>query len=38
MGPRAGSFQFERDTFAYANDLVWDYDLDPKTGPVPPPP
>jgi len=28
----AGRFQFERDTFAYANELVWEYRLDPQTG------
>jgi hypothetical protein len=25
-------FQFDRDTFAFANDLVWQYRLDPVTG------
>jgi len=28
----AGRFQFDRDTFAYANELVWEYRLDPQTG------
>ena len=28
----ARSFQFERDTFVYANELVWEYRLDPETG------
>jgi hypothetical protein len=28
----AAAFEFERDTFAYANELVWDYHLDPQTG------
>jgi hypothetical protein len=26
------SFQFERDTFAYPNELVWEYEFEPKTG------
>jgi hypothetical protein len=26
------SFQFERDTFTFANELVWQYRFDPKTG------
>lgn len=26
------SFVFERDTFAFANELVWQYQLDPATG------
>jgi hypothetical protein len=30
--PRARCFQFDRDTFAYANELVWEYRLDPATG------
>lgn len=25
-------FQFERDTFAYANELMWEYRFDPATG------
>lgn len=25
-------FEFARDTFAFANELVWSYDLDPATG------
>jgi hypothetical protein len=25
-------FQFERDTFAFANELVWEYTIDPVTG------
>jgi hypothetical protein len=25
-------FQFERDTFAYAHELVWKYNFDPETG------
>jgi hypothetical protein len=29
--PRARRFQFERDTFAFANELVWEYRLDPQT-------
>jgi hypothetical protein len=28
----ACSFQFERDTFAFANELVWEYRCDPATG------
>ena len=28
----AGRFQFDRDTFAYANELVWEYRFDPQTG------
>src|ERR1035437_1699030 len=36
MGPisseRARSFQFERDTFTFANELIWQYRFDPKTG------
>jgi hypothetical protein len=36
MGPppagRLRSFQFERDTFTFANELVWQYRFDPKTG------
>ena len=36
MGPppdrSARSFRFERDTFAFANELVWEYRLDPATG------
>ncbi len=27
-------FQFERDTFAFANELVWEYRFDPATGEV----
>ncbi len=30
--PSACSFQFERDTFAFANELVWEYRRDPATG------
>jgi hypothetical protein len=26
------SFDFARDTFAFANELVWDYHIDPQTG------
>jgi len=29
---RARPFQFERDTFAFANELVWQYRFDPATG------
>jgi hypothetical protein len=25
-------FDFERDTFSYANELVWEYHIDPQTG------
>ena len=25
-------FQFERDTFTFANELIWEYDFDPQTG------
>jgi len=36
MGPAASgrrrSFQFERDTFTFANELIWQYRFDPKTG------
>ena len=28
----AGGFLFERDTFAFANELVWHYRMDPATG------
>jgi len=40
---RARSFQFERDTFPFANELVWQYRFDPATGamsvsPCDPPP
>ena len=28
----ARSFQFERDTFSFANELVWEYRRDPATG------
>jgi len=27
-----GDFCFERDTFSFANELVWQYEFDPKTG------
>ena len=27
-------FQFERDTFAFANELVWEYRFEPGTGAV----
>ena len=30
--PRARSFRFERDTFIFANELVWQYRFDPATG------
>lgn len=30
----ACSFQFERDTFAFANELVWEYRCDPATGKI----
>ncbi len=30
--PRARSFRFERDTFAFAHELVWQYRFDPVTG------
>lgn len=33
--PAAGcsrQFQFRHDTFAYANELIWDYHIDPDTG------
>jgi len=30
--PSDRAFVFGRDTFAYANELVWDYELDPATG------
>ena len=26
------TFQFERDTFAFAHELVWQYHFDPVTG------
>jgi hypothetical protein len=29
---RARPFQFERDTFAFANELLWQYHFDPVTG------
>ena len=29
---RVPRFQFERDTFAYANELVWEYRLNPEAG------
>ena len=29
---RTPRFQFDRDTFAFANELVWDYRLDPGAG------
>ena len=29
---RAGGFRFERDTFAFAHELVWKYHFDPVTG------
>ena len=29
---RPRSFQFERDTFAFANELIWQYRFDPNTG------
>ena len=29
---RVPRFQFERDTFAYANELVWEYLLNPEAG------
>ena len=29
---RRDSFQFERDTFTFANELIWQYRFDPKTG------
>ena len=29
---RARPFQFERDTFAFANELIWQYRFDPVTG------
>jgi hypothetical protein len=36
MGPppdhSAGCFRFERDTFAFANELLWQYRFDPTTG------
>ncbi len=28
----AGPFEFERDTFAFANELVWQYHFDPASG------
>ena len=42
-GSCARSFQFERDTFIFANELVWQYRFDPATGamsvsPCDPPP
>lgn len=30
--PSDREFTFGRDTFAYANELVWDYEVDPATG------
>jgi hypothetical protein len=30
--PLERTFQFERDTFAFPNELVWEYRLDPSTG------
>ncbi len=30
--PRTRPFLFERDTFAFANELIWQYRLDPVTG------
>jgi hypothetical protein len=30
--PEARAFQFERDTLAFANELVWQYRIDPATG------
>lgn len=30
--PSDREFTFGRDTFAYANELVWDYEFDPATG------
>jgi len=30
--PSPRAFHFERDTFAFANELVWEYRFDPKTG------
>ena len=29
---RTPRFQFDRDTFAFANELVWEYRLDPGAG------
>jgi hypothetical protein len=33
----ARSFQFERDAFAFANELVWEYRCDPASGKADPP-
>ncbi len=30
--PRLRPFRFERDTFAFANELIWQYRFDPATG------
>jgi hypothetical protein len=30
--PSAGPFHFERDTFSFANETVWEYDVDAATG------
>jgi len=32
MTSASGTFRFERDTFAFANELVWVYRFDPTTG------
>jgi hypothetical protein len=32
--PAERRFQFERDTFAFANELIWEYRFDPATGTV----
>lgn len=31
-GSSLPSFQFERDTFAFANELIWSYEFDPRSG------
>jgi len=30
--PQTRSFSFERDTFTFANELLWEYKINPKTG------